>query len=350
MKKQEVKILSGYSIIHAIVDFCCAALVCASWVYYGYTDNEAFFVIVVYNVLAFALQAPFGFLVDKYRVPKESAFLGCVLILFSVFFFNIPALVAIFSGLGNAFFHVGGGSISLNINPQKATAPGVFVAPGAFGLAVGLVFGYSSNFSFWPIILLLLASCLFIYFSGIPKISYKTLPIKKQIRGFELLLLLLLLSVSIRGLYGLSASWKADPILLMLLTLGVVSGKALGGFLADRFGWRKIAIGSLVISAPLLAFFTDVPVLAIFGVFLFQMVMPIALTAISNILPGRSATAFGITVFALVLGATPIYLGIFPLLNESGMILTTVLLSALLLFFSFRISFRYFTKELKINL
>lgn len=318
--------------------------------YFGFGGRELFILVVTYNIIAFGLQAPFGYLVDKYQSPKASALIGCILVLSSLFLFNIPALVVIFSGLGNAFFHVGGGSISLNIKPKKATAPGIFVAPGALGLTIGTLVGKSGTFTAWPFVILLLISGIFILLNEIPEIKYKKKPVKQEVRYFELVIILLLLSVSIRALYGLTATWKTDIGLLLILTMAIVAGKALGGIIADRFGWIKTAIFALLISAPLLALFQNSPVLAITGVFLFQMTMPITVTALSNILPGRSATVFGLTVLALIIGVLPTYFGAKEFLNNEWVTFVVIIISASSLLISFKFLYTYFKDKLKINL
>lgn len=352
MNKEQIITLTGYSIIHGIIDLCCAAVVFSALLYQGIAESDVFIFVITYNIIAFGLQAPFGFLVDKFQVPRESAFIGCVLVLASFFLFNIPGLVVILSGLGNAFFHVGGGSISLNFNSQKATAPGIFVAPGAIGLTIGVLIGKSGSLVIWPLALLLIASCIFIFFSKIPAINYQKISVKTKINYLELIILLLLFSVAIRSLYGLTAvfSWKANIILLFALTLAIFGGKALGGFLADKFGWLKTAIISLVISAPLLSFFNELPIIAIIGACLFQMTMPITVTALSNILPGRSATAFGLTVFALIVGAMPVYMGLGLLFKNQWVTFSLIILSAGSLLISFKFLYNYFKHHLKINL
>jgi FSR family fosmidomycin resistance protein-like MFS transporter len=349
MNKSEAVTLSGYSVIHGIIDLSCAAFVLASLYNYNFSSKELFILIVAYNVIAFGLQAPLGYLVDKFQAPKASAFIGSLLVLTSLFLFKIPALVVILSGLGNAFFHVGGGSISLNIDPKKATPPGIFVAPGALGLTIGTLIGKSGEFVAWPFILLLLLSCIFILFSKIPEIDYLKKPVKKEIKYFELVIILLLLSVSIRALYGLTAPWKAEVPLLMSLTVAIVAGKALGGVIADKLGWVKTAILALLISAPLLSFYQHSPVLAIIGVFLFQMTMPITVTALSNMLPGRSATAFGLTVLALIIGVLPTYFGAKSFLDNEWVTFSIIIISASSLLISFKFLYTYFKDKLRIN-
>ena len=352
MNRKQIIILSGYSIIHGLIDLCCAMLVLSTLLINGFGTQNSFMCVVMYNVIAFGLQAPLGALVDKLRAPKESAFMGCILVLISFFVFNNPFLLVILLGLGNAFFHVGGGSVSLNFKQNKASAPGIFVGPGALGLTIGVLIGKSGLFIAWPFVILLIISCIFIYFGKIPQIDYERKPIKQKISYFELVIILILSSISIRALYGSIAifAWKADIFLLSLLTLAVVSGKIFGGFIADRFGWIKTSVFALLISAPLLAFFQESPLLIIIGMFLFQITMPITVTALSNMLPGRSATAFGLTVLALLIGVIPSYLGLQDFFNNQWIHLLIIVLSASFLFISFKFLYNYFNKEKKISL
>ncbi|MEM4663078.1 MAG: hypothetical protein QXM75_03580 [Candidatus Diapherotrites archaeon] len=120
---------------------------CAGIIFSGlssYNENIANFVylVLLYNVLAFGLQLAFGWVADKTKKPKEIAFLGVILTATPIFVTS-PCLAAAISlaGIGNAMFHIGGGVISLNLNPKKASAPGLFVAPGAIGLLFGILAG-----------------------------------------------------------------------------------------------------------------------------------------------------------------------------------------------------------------
>jgi hypothetical protein len=74
----------------------------------------------------------------------------------TVIYLWLPFAAVIFAGIGNALFYIGGGTISLSLIPRKATAPGIFVAPGALGVLVGTLLGKSGNFSAWPLLLALI--------------------------------------------------------------------------------------------------------------------------------------------------------------------------------------------------
>jgi len=352
MLKNKYQVLAGYSIIHAIVDFVSVTMVLGSVFLSGFNLELAVMIVIAYNLSAFGLQAPIGILVDKLKAPREGALLACVLLLLSLPFYLNPFLAVFFTGLANALFHVGGGSISLNISKKKALYPAVFVAPGALGLSLGVLVGSSGNIPFILLLSLLLVSILFIIFSRIPRIDYvRSLEPKQKINYFYLVIIFLLITISIRSLYGLSAVfvWKAGNFWLFTLTTAIVLGKGLGGLIADKLGWQKTAIIALAISAPLLAFFPSQPFLAITGAFFFQMTMPITLTVISNMMPGKSATAFGLTVFALAVGTLPIYFIAENMFRDKYLIFSIIVLSLLLLVFSFKHLKSYFRDKLKIN-
>lgn len=114
------------------------------------------YLVILYNVLAFALQAPFGLFVDKLKMPVHSAIIGTLLVAVATLFIKTPFVAASISGIENALFHIGGGIISLNLIPKKATMPSIYVAPGALGLMVGALVGKAGFFISWPFIGLLI--------------------------------------------------------------------------------------------------------------------------------------------------------------------------------------------------
>jgi MFS transporter, FSR family, fosmidomycin resistance protein len=294
-----------YSVVHALVDAACAAVVFFLWKTNAVSQNSFIILVILYNFLAFGLQAPLGMIVDKWRIPVKFAAFGCIVVAVSAFAARISPIMAIYlAGIGNALFHVGGGVVALNLEPRRASMPGVFVAPGALGLLAGTLISKDLTFIAWPFVILLLISALVI--STIKKInidySYGN---RKPVNYLEMIILLILFSVVIRSLVGLAIvfSWKQNPNLLIILTMLVFLGKALGGILADRFGWMRVAMISLLVSAPLLSFGSLHPIYGLAGIFLFNISIPITLVAISNMLPGRAGLAFGLTTFALLIGA-----------------------------------------------
>lgn len=294
---------------HFLTDFICAGIVFTA--YKTTSIAEIAVLILLYNIFAFGLQLPIGVLSDFIKKPKEIALLGLVLLVISVLLLPFsPAAAIILSAIANAMYHIGSGTISLNITPKKAAAPGLVVAPGAIGLFSGTLIGKAGMFN--PIIIVpVVIALLLIWKIKIPKIDYFAV-VQKNIQKSNLfiaIILLALVSVGARAFVGFSVvfPWKTDMLLLVALVMGVFLGKALGGVLADKFGWIKIGVGALVLSIPLIYLGYQIPIIGIIGFFLFNFTMPITLVLISNSMPGKPGTAFGLTCLALLFGSLPFF-------------------------------------------
>ena len=338
--------IAAYSVAHALVDGACAALLFAI-IASGRNDlqNLVQFVLI-YDVIAFSTQPIFGLLVDALEAPAQMAAVGIVLVAASILMMRVPLLAVVTAGIGNAVFHIGGGFVSLNLAPGKATLPGIYVAPGALGLTIGIMIGKNGGFVAWPFILLLLVSASLIL--GLPRPEVpapRTLP--GNLRWFETVIMLLLVSVVIRSLVGQSLilPWKSDPVLLLVLTMAIVLGKALGGILADRFGWSVVALSGLAFSAFLLTFFAPNPALAIAGTFLFNLSMPVTLACLADMLPGKSGFAFGLTALALIVGALPAFTSFHTLTGGAGFIFAAILVSIAALYGGLRLYNGFFRER-----
>jgi len=350
LMKTIVSNLSVYAVMHAIIDLISIAVLFSVLKNQIGSVAELINLVILYNVIAFGLQAIIGYATDYFKSPRAILLSGCFLTAVSAIgFSSFPVAAVVLAGLGNALFHVGAGSICLNLTPKKASAPGIFVATGAVGVLAGTVLGKSGQFIAWPLILTLIILCFFVLVIKKPDMNYKKEEIlNNKVNYFQIILILILLSIAIRSLVGVAIvfPWKTDMGLLIALTLAVVLGKGLGGLLADKFGWLKVAVGALVLSIPFLVFGANLPFIAIVGMFLFNITMPVTLVAISNILPGRPGFAFGLTCLALVLGSLPIYIyyGVSQFLSSELSILIIILISSVALFYGLR---TYFMKYLK---
>ena len=142
----------------------------------------------------------------------------------------------------------------------------------------------------------------------------------------------LLITVLLRSYAGtiMAFSWKSVPLLALLFTLGIVLGKMLGGVIGDRIGWMKTAMVSLLAAAVLFAAALKHPAAGIAAVFLFNMTMPITLTALADLMKDRPGTAFGMTTLMLFLGTVPSLFVSAGILEKGspGMLPAVVVLSA----------------------
>lgn len=363
------RVLLSYSATHWIADMAAGAVVMASLIKYGFNAWDTFVLVVLYNFFSFGLQILFGIFIDKYQVPKEATILSFLLIGLAYFVTYDPILVVILAGIGDSLFHVGGGSVSLSFMPRKLLPAGIFVAPGGVGLFFGIMIGKGVNVPIFDskfylsfsqgtqifLLALLTVSILVISFLEAPKGNYFKVNTRKKIKYWDIVSWGLWFSVAIRSLHGLTAGfeWQKGFWLPLLLVLSIVSGKALGGLIGDKVGWTWVAVVSLIVSAPLMAFMRDYAFFAILGMGIFQMTMPITLVCRSSLFEGRPATAFGFACLALMAGAMPIYLGaetLKPLLRTDWSIFGVIMLSVVCIFTGLYLLRPYFKKELKMNL
>jgi FSR family fosmidomycin resistance protein-like MFS transporter len=299
-----------YGVIHFLVDAACVTAVMrgsyalqAGWL-------DAFSMVVGYDLVAFALQFPLGLLVDRLRIKPAAALLGVLLASLVVAPLSLPGwFIMLAAGLGNALYHLGAGGEVLQASAGRAAPAGVFVGPGALGLGLGLWMGRTGMGPVWPLLLgLVCASVVLLRLSPTPPVE---IPARARARlgvtsamGIGVLMLLLL-SVTVRSFVGLTGCQGCTPGWVLILGIPLVGcvGKVAGGFIADRLGWIATSVTALAIATLLLAFANGDPAIALPGLLIFQMTMPVTLTAVYLMLPRHPATAFGLPCVALVGGA-----------------------------------------------
>lgn len=291
-----------YGIVHALVDATTVGILFGSLLVVPADLKTRFWMIFLYNLLAFGTQPVWGLAADFLNRPRAVAVTGLMLILAALPFTGFNTVVAVvLSGFGNALFHVGGGIVAFSATPGRASGPGVFVAPGALGLAVGIFLGKGGGFIPWLWGMLLLFSVAALLFIRVPDVravqEQRTLDTRFPIPA----VLLFLLSILIRAVIGSVAGFFLEKglITLAVLSLAAFGGKLSGGILADRFGWLKTPAVALLVSLPLLVLpFGGLPSVAV-GMLLFQMTMPVTLTATAGCMPRFPGLAFGLNCLAL---------------------------------------------------
>lgn len=311
-----------YAGLHFLVDFCCAFFI------FNFLGNTTHFYgyLFVYNFCAFALQMPVGLLADKVNRNVLLAAIGCVLtgttfllpILsgagwsWNIF---VQVIAVVLAGLGNCFFHIGGGIEILNLGGEKLTPLGIFVSPGAIGIYLGSILGKGENFILIPVAVILggILLCVWNYITRKSWYSNNEVVGLEQGTGNSVLIaaiLCLVLVVCLRSHLGMifSFPWKRTVLGGILALCGVVGGKAAGGCLADKIGIPKAAFGSLALAALLFCFAREA-MTGILGLFFFNMSMPITLFMASKLLNKSKGFAFGILTFAIFLGYLPVYFG-----------------------------------------
>ncbi|MDO4156012.1 MAG: hypothetical protein Q4D37_04415 [Oscillospiraceae bacterium] len=310
--------LTYYTILHCFVDFCCIYYMVQvvmptcweigmeNWLLYG----------VLYNFIAFAGQLPVGIFGDWLQRNSYMVAVGllCLLSVYMGIGFGLPLLPAVLLlGIGNACFHVGGGREAMAYRENACQPVGIFVATGAFGVFGGnWVAGHGMNWLPAMAVVLgiaLLLQLILCYKTTVKNQVKQTISFHPEKGSWSLLLAVCcILVVVLRSFAGTvfhfpwSSGWLA-----LLMTVGIVLGKAVGGILADRFGIRPTVLVSLSCSALLFLGANAIPVVGLLAVFLFNMTMPITLSLLGTQFPAAKGTAFGALTFAIFIGLIPSY-------------------------------------------
>lgn len=291
----------AYAFAHFAVDFGCAFAMFSAC-----RGSPAAF--LLYNFCAFAMQMPLGLLADAAGHNRCFALAGAAVTAGLCLAPSFGPVGAALLGLGNGAFHIGGGLDVLNLSPRRAAPLGVFVSPGAFGIYLGTLLGKAGT-SPLPVLAALLAAWGGLLLCCCPQRLPANGPIALPDRRTVLPAAALFLVVLLRSYGGMAASfpWKTG-LLAPAAVLAVVLGKALGGFLSDRLGLLRAAGWSLGLSA-LLFCLSSRPSWGLPALLLFNMTMPMTLSALARRMPGCKGFSFGLLTFALFLGYLPIFFG-----------------------------------------
>lgn len=326
LPKKEVTTFA-YALCHFVVDFACVStMLCAVSRVLGESGQGSMEVvalsILLYDIVAFTLQLPIGIALDQLDKNSYAALLsyalvgaGVILSLVPIALLEWPAILLL--AIGNALFHSAGGLSVLNISQKHAGPSGIFIATGAIGVFLGTQSAQMERLqiAFSLLVLLFLCALITLVVQKVNKKYWNVHNVSFDIPRFSsntlLAIALLSLVVALRSYVGMVMAfpWKSEMLLLALSILGVFAGKALGGVVADRIGFRTTAIFSLTVAATLFVPSWEIPVMGLLGVFFFNFTMSITLASLANILPNAKGTAFGLASFSLAVGALPALAG-----------------------------------------
>ena len=243
------------SIAHLLTDAVCAAAVFGPIAASG---GDLSLCIVIYNSAAFLTQCLAGLLTDLLTRHERLAAIGLAVCVLGAYAPLPGWAAALIIGLGNCLFHVAAGTVTLK-ESRSAGPLGVFVAPGALGLAAGTL---------WPWLLPWFCAAA-------------------------------LIAVAAMLVSGRGEAAFVRPAPARVPWGAVFAGKSLGGYACDRLGPTRTALASVPAAALLTAFCAAWAAPALAGQLLLNLSMPVTLWLIYRAMPDSPGFAFGLAASAL---------------------------------------------------
>ena len=304
-----------WGLLHGLNDFT-AGFMLAHYTYHHNASNSFLF-IVVYSIIGFGGQLPVGFWIDHKNQLQPFAAASLILLPASILLFFINAETGIiFSGIAAAFVHVTGGAVCLltetrgEVHDNKTGLLAIFTAPGVLGLTIGGAMGMFSIHSLWFIIAAVAIVGLLIWSNDLP--VYKVAEKKQsELDAHDFIMLGILLLMCFRSFIFDIINHVAHDYENGILIIGIsaFAGKIIGGFVADKIGWKNFVYISLPIALLLFQFGKENIYAMAFGIACLQSSVPITLLLMSRSLPLYPATASALSLgTSVALAGLPIYL------------------------------------------
>ena len=275
-------------------------------------------------------QPLFGLIGDRLRRPWFIAFGPLTAALFLSGIGMAPgfgALVAVLmlGGLGDAAFHPQAAALASGLSPRRGLAMAIFVTGGTLGFALGPLLAVLTVGAFglertWVAALpgLLMASLLLAWFARVPphtregRVRPRLSGLRPVLRPLTLLYLVVVCRSAVSygfmtflPLYLHRLGWtvqQGGAMLTVHLVCGAMGG-FLGGWLADRWGGRRVVVRSFVLAAPLYVAFLFLPdwrglACLVLGGFFLQSSLPVNVVMGQELSPEHSST-----IASLLMGA-----------------------------------------------
>lgn len=281
-------------------------------------------VALAYDALAFVPQVFWGDLTDRKSADLTLPGLAALALSFAVDLLPVSLLLLT---AGNAVIHVAGAQYTLRGADGKAAPSGVFVAGGSFGVVAGRMLAKHLPDRGAPISLILLAACAVLVLTLDCRTDEKASGFRDASdTGTTPVILLSALAVCARSYvgYAIPTGWIETDLQTVALFCCMGLGKAAGGFLSDRFGAKRTAVSTLLLSLPFLLCGGTRMGVSLIGIALFSMTMPVTLSALVSVMPDAPGLCFGITTVGLFAGSLPAFF-VRPSTPASHIITVTVL-------------------------
>lgn len=339
MRKEYSSIDLSYGVLFFVFHLCIEVVSYALF-YLRFQSHMVTFFVILYDFFAFCPQLLVG---DFYNRNKKTnigligaAFFVAAILLAKFDNFNIYLLSVLLLAIGNAFLHVCGAVATASVSQNKIFPSSLFVAGGTFGIIIGKYLAnikINTYYLFIPILIIVFISIFTAKRWCKSKVEYINVDIINKKYSFAVILLIAIIVVMVRSYMGfvIPINWKSEFYHSILLFTFLGIGKAIGGLLCDKFGYKFVATISTLLCVPFIIIGKDFMFASLFGMLLFSMTMSITYAMALSIIKNNPGVAFGVTTIGLFLGAVPVFFIKFDALTSMVLVVLLSLVSYILL-------------------
>lgn len=322
-----------WGLLHGLNDFAAGYMLANFAFHHQY--GESFTLLVIYAILGFGGQLPVAFLLDKQKQLKPFAVISVSLLILSTAMYSIDPFIAIIvTGLAGAGIHVTGGAICLQVNKGRSGPLGVFTAPGVLGLTMGGILGTMPYSCLYLALAAIIIVAALIFKQGLPVYQVQHKKNGEQLDSHDLIMLGILLIMCFRSFIFDVINAAALQLEYGMLVFGISAflGKIIGGYLADRIGWKKFIYITLPLAFILLHFGKENIYALAFGIACLQSSVPLTLLLMSRSLPIFPATATALSLgTSVALAGLPLYMRNGHTFNNSSNLIWLLIFPAMIL-------------------
>lgn len=327
MKNKGLIVGGYYFIIHMLVEIVCFDVLYSKF----YDAGIVWTIALVYDFLAFVPQGLIGDFFNKHKKDNFGA-IGCAVMLAGVLLVEpLPILSLVLIAIGNSIVHEAGAVATIAVSEGKLFPSALFVSGGSFGVVIGQFIKGNRNIRccLMSIMLALILKCdNYCYDDFKKKVRFDLVDKSK---GFNTVVSVALFVVAARSFIGycIPITWKKSVWQAFLLFFIMGLGKAAGGYLADKFGCKRVAVYSSLLCIPFLVFGKDYMIISIIGVFMFSLTMAITFGMFLSVIDDNPGLAFGLTTLGLFIGTLPVFIfGQFSTLTNVIIVIVLSLISS----------------------
>ena len=302
--KQQTELPFYWGMIHGCNDFASGFML--SFLMFQQSETPIIY-FLLYSIIAFGGQLPLGLWIDKTHQIKDLSLFSLTLLFFSILIFFIhPLSGIILIGIASAGIHVAGGSVCLLLNENKVGSLGLFTSPGVIGLTLGILSGNNS------ILILLIPLLIGLIFSYLILKNEFPFYLKQKENNQHLLdhhdyiMLGILLFMTFRSFIYDIVNHLSQQSENGILIIGVSAfiGKIVGGFAADKIGWKTWVYITLPLSFILFQFGKENIYMIAFGIACLQSSVPLTIMLMNKSIPSMpgSATALSLGTSIIIAG------------------------------------------------